>query len=392
MLTSVLLLGALLAAPGPASDGPGGYVRPEPGSLARVLDAAWQVQLVSPPEAGLEPRPVQVQAPWIGLDGAVAYAATGAGDLHAFWLSSGKPLFLRRGLGSFGRGFGQHRDRLIVGLNGDVAALDAYSGKVAWRLPVGGEVGAGMVVTGTVAIVNVRPSAFVAVDLVKGELLWRSKRPRSEGITVRGEAPPTLDRARGLVYLGHGDGSVTAVDLAAGRTRWVASLGKQGDLFTDVDAAPLLVEGGRVLLAASYNGGLHGLEPETGRVLFRNERALQIVGLTPVKGQPELVVATAGTREALGLDPRTGTIRWRFRLKDGVPTAPQDIGDGRVVFGVSSGPLVVLEASTGRPLRASNPGSGILATPAVRGRSIVALTAAGRLIAYRHLPGVLSQP
>lgn len=292
-------------------------------------------------------------------------------------------------MGSFGRGFGQFRHHLITGLNGDVVAIDAYSGKTAWRLAVGGEVGSEMVVTGTVALLNVRPNAFVAVDLVAGELLWRAKRPKIEGITVRGEAPPTLDHRRQVAYLGYGDGSLTAVDLAAGRTRWVANLGKQGDLFADVDAAPLLTADGKLLLAASYNGGLYGLDPDNGKVLFRNERALQIVGLTRVRGQSDVVVATSGTKEALGLDPASGTIRWRFRLKNGVPTSPRDLGEGRVLIGVSSGPLVVLEADSGRPVYSVNPGSGILSTPAVRGREIVVFTAGGRLIAFRHRPGLI---
>lgn len=387
-----LMLAATFAVPRPDGAPSLGFVRPEPRTRVHLLDVAWQKQLMDPPEASLDAAPVQVRAPWIGLDGTIGYAANSKGDLYAFSLSTGEPLFLHRGMGSFGRGFGQHRNHLIVGLNADVVAIDAYSGRVAWRLPVGGELGTEMSVTGTVGLVNIRPSSFVAVDLVEGELLWRAKRPRSEAITVRGEAPPTIDRARGLAYLGYGDGSLTAVDLAAGRTRWVANLGKKGELFTDVDAAPLLVSGGRILLAASYNGGLYGLEPDTGKVVYKNERALQIVGMTRVAGREGIIVATAGTHEALGLDPSTGAIRWRFRLKNGVPTAPADMGEGRVVFGVSSGPLVVLDAATGRPLQTLNPGSGILNKPAVRNRDLLVYTAKGRLIALRRRDGVPTPP
>ena len=378
------LLAATCGVPGPAVEPALGFVRPEPKTRVQLLDVAWQKQLIDPPEASLDAHPVQLRAPWIGLDGSVGYAANSKGDFYAFWLATGETLFLHRAVGSFGRGFGQHRDRLIAGLGGDVVALDAYSGKIAWRLPVGGELGSEMVVTGTIAIINVRPSTFAAIDLVKGELLWRAKRPRSESITVRGEAPPTLDRARGLAYLGFGDGNLTAVDLAAGRTRWVANLGKKGELFADVDAAPLLTSGGRVLLSASYNGGLYALEPDSGKVLHRNERALHIVGMTRIAGREGIVVATTGSHEALGIDPASGAIRWRFRLKDGVPTAPVDMGEGRVVFGVSTGPLVVLEATSGRPVQTINPGSGILSRPAVRGRDLLVHTAKGRLIAFRR--------
>lgn len=330
----------------------------------------------------LESHPEQWSAPLISEDQALAFIASNAGVLRAIWIATGKELWVRKDLGRFGRAMAQTGDVLLVGSNTDLVALVGYSGKELWRVPLAGFIGGSITIASGVAYVPVRPNQFVAVDLEAKKELWRVKRPVPEGITVRGQAPVTVDPAAKRAYLGFSDGALTAVSMTDGSQIWSVQLGRPRKLFADVDAQPILQNGGRTLLAASYNGGLYALEAANGREVWKKPDVLHLTALVPAP-KSKWLIGSVGDGEVLGISKKSGAVGWRYKMAKSVPTEAVWVGHGIVVVGASEEASAVLEVATGRPIQLLASGSGVSVPPATRGAELVLLSNKGLVQFYR---------
>ncbi|MEL7367648.1 MAG: PQQ-binding-like beta-propeller repeat protein [Myxococcota bacterium] len=321
-------------------------------------------------------------APLISRDGQRLYVGTRVGRLQALDVATGNLIWQRLDMGTIGVGLAEFENVLVVGSDSDIVGLDLANGKDRWKIGINGRIGGQIAVEGNLAIVPVRPNAFVAVDLSTGEQKWRVQRQTPDSITVRGQATPTIDVARGQAYLGFSDGALVAVDLEDGGGKWVAQLGKQREFFADVDAAPILVDGGKTLVAASYNGGFARFDPSSGDVALKKSDAVRFVGLSP----PEkgVIVASHGDGQIMGIYASSGKVRWRYRMKNGAPTAPILLGDGHVLIGAAAGPLSVLRVSDGFPIQVINLSSGVSVPPAYRAPHMAAMTNTGLLLVFRQ--------
>ncbi len=378
---------ALIAAPISAEAAPEatlGFVKPETDTLRNVYGLRRAVRVANPEL--LDFNPEEWSAPLISRDNGLVFAGTTDRSLHAVWIGSGKTLWVNKGFGDFGRYMAQHRDTLIAGVDSSVVGIEGFTGKTLWKVEVRGPVGGPITVTGTVAVVPVRSNSFVAVDAVSGKELWRIKRPTPDGITVRGQAAATVDRRNGRVFLGFSDGYLVAVRLQDGEQIWAAPLGNERALFADVDTKPILLEGGRSVLAASYNGGLVRLNAETGRAIWKKPDVSHLTGLEKIP-DAQLVAASFGDGEILGIEPLGGTVRWRYKLDDGTPGRPVALGDGLVLASSTAGTAAVLEIASGRPVQVLSGGAGIHGTPAVRGHDIAILTDRGMILLHRKGEG-----
>ncbi len=160
--------------------------------------------------------------------------------------------------------------------------------------------------------------SVAALDLATGKTLWRTsmiteplrQTHRNEaGVMMQGPAgaaiwsAPTVDLKRGLVYVAtgdsytdvdtQGDDAIVAVDLDTGKIRWSSQM-TAGDNYVmaceamfkgpncpnprgpdyDFGASPILMKakGGReVLLAGQKSGAAYGLDPATGRRLWKTQ-------------------------------------------------------------------------------------------------------------------------
>lgn len=383
MSSPLLLSLALLAQVAPA-DAPSTWVEPQAQSLKKVFGLRYtrdysEFQL-------LQTNAEEWTQPLISADRARIYVGTRSGVLEALDLSTGDSLWKRADMGAIGWGMQEYRGYVVLGSDSSLVAVDQQLGRDHWKVELDGKISAGVVVTGTIALAPIRPNAVVAVDLVKGEVLWRIKRPTPDGITVRGQCTPAVDPATGRAYLGFSDGTVLAVDLQTGKTLWIATLGVRRDFFADVDVQPLLTDNGKALITASYNGGLFKLDAESGREIWKQDLT-RISGLTRV--EPGLLVATLGSGQVAGVYEANGKVRWRYKVKKGYPTQAVSVGHGLAIFGVSKGPMTVLEVNTGRPVQLIAPGSaGQSVPPAREGSELVALTNKGMLLVLRHGAGI----
>jgi len=380
-VVAAALITAFLALPA-AGEGGAGWIKVEPDKLGTVYGLRRVVKLAGPPP--LLQRAEQWVGPLLASDGALTFVAPEAGGLFAIWTGSGKTLWKRDDIGRLGLGMAQIGDVLMVGTESVLVGLEGYSGKEQWRTEIGGVVGGPITVTSSVAIVPVRPNGYVAINGLTGEVKWRLKRAKTDGITQRGQAAAEVDRARGRVYVGTSAGEVLALSLDSGEVLWTAKLAskKADQPFPDVDTRPLLMDGGRTLIAASYNGGLAALDPATGTIRWQKADLEHITGLTQVDGSA-WVVGTIGDGQVVGLDHVEGRIRWRYRMRGSVPTAPLGLEHGLVAVGASKGALTILDGSTGQPRQLVTPGSGISAPIDRQGKELVVWTNKGHLLLLR---------
>ena len=320
--------------------------------------------------------------PLVSSDGSRLYVGTRSGRLLCLESTKGELLWQRRDMGTIGASFAESRNLLLTGSDSDFVALDRATGQTKWKLDLNGRIGGRITLQGRTAVLPVRPNAFVAVNLDTGKEQWRVLRQTPDSITVRGQAPPTVSPDGKTAYLGFSDGALMAVNMSDGGTQWIAQIGDRREFFADIDAAPIVLDGGKSLLAASYNAGLVRLEAQSSSVEFKKDDLIRLTGLVDV-GQG-LVVAAYGDGQVLGIGTRKGTVRWRYRLGRGAPTTPINLDDGHVLIGSTDGALAILQARTGRPVQIINLSSGVSLSPYYRAPHLAAMTNSGLLLVFRR--------
>lgn len=242
-------------------------------------------------------------------------------------------------------GVAQADDWVVVALPDGLAALDAASGLLLWRLPLEGRptapvAHAGLVVVGTSA------GRLVGVDPATGAPRWQVE----AGGPVA--APPAP--AGELLVVGTKQREVLAVTAADGLLRWRAALG--GRVTAPTAALP------GVVYVAAWDGRLTALDPETGAARWSArlggpvETALAaargadgrdaVVALREDGTLVAVVAPAPAPRAAPGTPPSEPRVAWTHRLgaDDPAPAA----ADGRLFLG--GGDLTALDAASGRVL------------------------------------------
>jgi outer membrane protein assembly factor BamB len=262
-------------------------------------------------------------------------------------------------------------------------------------------------------------STLVAVSLADRRPVWTVTLPAvsRSGVTVDGN----------LAFVGTNDGTVTAVDLASGKTRWTGAAG--GPLVTPLAAGDGLVvagvQGNRSTSAAvvalkeadgtrawSYAAprsavvaGSPSLSADTAYVTF-SDNTVRAVALADgserwsarmngyVLGSPpavsgDAVIAADVRGEVYRFDAATGARVWDFALNQSVfRTAPIVVGSS-VLVTTTDGDLVAFDLQQGTLVSRTGVGAVPLRSLAVTGDTVVAVRggAAGGMVGFRNDPG-----
>jgi outer membrane protein assembly factor BamB len=191
-----------------------------------------------------------------------------------------------------------------------------------------------------------------ALDATTGKWRWQYERETPDGFTIHGYGAPRLQGTQLLV--GFADGNLVSLQTATGEVTWARSLASVSDQFVDVDSTPVL--DGNKIYAASYSGGVYGIDAKDGAVRWR----------LPTEGAGPLSLIGgrlyfAASREGLHAVSTDGQILWRQGLADaGDLTAPLALGK-YLAFSGSRGGLFIVDATNGDLLEVFNPGQGICA-------------------------------
>jgi len=142
------------------------------------------------------------------------------------------------------------RQVLLASSQGELAAVEARSGKVVWRASLAQALSAGIGSDGDTAAVVTRENQLIV--LRDGKELWRQKMP---SLTL---TPPLV--AGGRVFLQSADRTVSAFDASTGRKIWVQK--RPGDALVLGQAGVLMAVGDT--LVSGQSGRLLGLNPQNG--------------------------------------------------------------------------------------------------------------------------------
>lgn len=244
----------------------------------------------------------------------------------------------------------------VASAGGKLSALNRITGEERWVLDVHEELTTTPTLSDGKIFVMSSDEAVTAVDAASGKSLWKFRRERPAGFTIRGNARPVV--AHGLVYAGFADGTVAALRPQDGVARWTRSVSGTGD-YLDVDALAAPADDPRVY-AASAKAGALALDAQTGEIAWT----------APLPGANHLVVDGArvfasGKGAVLAVDRAAGTKRWSFSLGADRYATEAAVSRGILIFAQDRGPLLALETETGRARTVLDPGTGFSAAPLV---------------------------
>ncbi len=215
------------------------------------------------------------------------FAADGYGRIEAFDRFSGKRTWrtqLDAASGGFLSGFdvldrtdpsfvsggvGAGGGKIFIGTtNGELLALSATDGEIAWRQEVDGEVLSPAVTGEGLVFVQTIDGSLMALELETGDVRWEIDN-QVPILTLRGTATPVYEA--GVVYAGFASGAVVAVRAENGEPVWshlvmLPEGRSELERMVDVDSTPLL--DGPMVYAVAYQGNLRGVRRQDGNPLW----------------------------------------------------------------------------------------------------------------------------
>jgi outer membrane protein assembly factor BamB len=191
--------------------------------------------------------------------------------------------------------------RVYVGdWTGNVYALDARTGRTVWTYRTGGEVKGGFALTGKRLFVGSYDHHLYALNARTGALIWRGSAQERFGSQGTFYSTPAV--AYGRVYIGSTDGKVYSFGSTSGEVRWSQSTGGY------VYASPAVWK--QRILIGSYSGTFFSLDAATGDVQWRFETNGPISGSASVIGN--IVYFSTLEGRTYGLNAATGKRLWTF--------------------------------------------------------------------------------
>ena len=184
--------------------------------------------------------------------------------------------------------------------NGYVYALNAKTGREVWRFRTGGQVKGALALSGRRLYVGSYDHHLYALAARTGRLIWRGS--AQERLGGRGTFYSTPAAAYGRVYIGSTDGKVYSFGASTGEVRWSQSTGGY------VYGSPAVWN--KRILVGSYSGRFYSLDAATGDIRWQFEANGPISGSATVLG--EVVYFSTLKGRTYGLDVRTGKRLWSF--------------------------------------------------------------------------------
>lgn len=272
---------------------------------------------------------------------------------------------------------------------GEVAQLDAATGKIGWQVTPGGPLrGAPSVANGSLYVMS-QDNQLFALSEADGSTEWTASGPL-ETAGVFGVAAPSI--ARSTVVAGFSSGDLNAYRYENGQVVWQDTLTRTsmsttvGDV-TDIDASPVLDES-RVY-AVGAGGRMVALDLVTGQRLWE----INIGGIsTPALGGEWLFVV-ADDAKLYCVERTTGKIRWVSQLqrwknekksKNQIFWNGPVLAGGRLVLTNSIGEVAYVAVADGKVQATERAAKKpFTLPPVVAGNTLYLLASDGHLTAWR---------
>lgn len=370
---------------------PGGNAEKSMGHLAlgTQLERAWSVSIDGGgAKARLAAGPVVAGDTLYVIDTkAVVSAFATAGGARRWSQSLAGKGDSKSALFGGGVSFDEGRLYATTGL-GDVAALDAASGKILWKVRPAGPLRGAPSVSGGQLYVVTQDNQILALSTTDGKLVW-NEAGALENSGIFGVAAPAV--AQGTVVAGFSSGELSAYRYENGRAVWQDALSRTSVSTTvaslsDIDADPVIDEG-RVY-AIGQGGRMVAMELVSGQRLWE----INVGGTaTPWVAGEWLFVVTDQAR-LLCISRTSGKIRWSTQLdhyrnpakkKNPISWVGPVVAGNRLILASSEGRLLNVALADGRIGTATKIGNPVNLQPVVAGKTLYILDAEGRISAWR---------
>jgi len=272
-------------------------------------------------------------------------------------------------------------ENILVGtIEGQIVLVDRQRGSIKWRAQLSSEILAAPLQADGVIVVRCIDGRVFGLDAETGFRKWVSDRSVPL-LTLRGNSDPVI-RA-GQVFVGHDDGTLTALDLQSGDMLWEQRVGTpqgrtQLERLADIDG-PMAIAG-LDIYAVSEHDRMASVALDSGRLLWVKEigayQGLEV-------DRARLALSDSEDRVWL-LDRRSGSTQWTNEelLRRGL-TRPVLQG-GFVTVADQQGYIHWLDGDSGEFVareRASR--DAPLSAPLVVGDVLYLLDVDGKLSAWR---------
>ncbi|MCT8328112.1 outer membrane protein assembly factor BamB family protein [Albidovulum sediminis] len=323
------------------------------------------------------------------LDARATVAATGTNGAP-LWQVDLTPPTDREGEAS-GGGLAADGGRLFATTGfGEVVALDAATGAIAWRHRLDGIAAGGPAVSDGLVYVTSRDGTATALSAANGRVAWQLPGAASQSGIV-GVAAPAFD-ARQVIFP-FASGQMISVEKSSGTGLWAGQVAgrRLGRAYTSVgDLSGDPVIDGSTVYAGTASGRLAAFSAETGQETWTAEDGA--AGLFAVAGGAIFLVNDES--QLVRLDAATGEAVWRADLP--YFTKAKDKRRSRIF--ANYGPLLaggrLWIASSDESLKAFDPASGALVAeislpggaasgPVVAGGTLYVVSKNGKLLAFR---------
>ncbi len=184
---------------------------------------------------------------------------------------------------------------------GKVYALSAATGRTVWSYKTGDKVKDGLALAGKHIYFGSYDSHVYALNARTGKLFWKTGAQQRLGPSGTFYSTPAVAYDR--VYIGGTDGKMYSYGATSGKLRW--SHGTGGYVY----ASPAVWN--RRVFAGSYNGEFYCFDAATGDVCWKFKSNGPISGSAVVINGIVYFATLKGW--SYGLDARTGKPRWVFR-------------------------------------------------------------------------------
>lgn len=344
--------------------------------------------------AGNTKRQRLAASPVIG--GGTLFAMDTDGVVHSFDAATGSPgwtaSFKIKGDGStsvFGGGASYDDGKLYVTTGvGEVAALDAKTGKQLWKVKPAGPLRGSPTVAFDMVFVMTQDNQLVALNDADGALLWNES--GSNGLSgIFGVAAPTV--GQGSVVAGYSTGELVAYRYENGRTLWADALARTSlatsvGVLTDIDADPI-VDRGRVF-ALGQGGRMAAYELVTGQRVWE----LNLAGISTPAIAGDWIFTLTDEAKLLCIARNTGKVKWSTQLmryknekkkKNPVFWTGPVLANNRLWIANTRGEVFSASAADGTVAAFTKLGKGVSLAPVVANNTLYLLDDGGKITAFR---------
>ena len=227
--------------------------------------------------------------------------------------------------------------------NGNVSALKASDGAVAWTVPIKRQFSSIPVVGKGRVVIRTADGLIIGLRAENGERVWQVKK-EVPGLTMHGDSLPAI--TGDAVLTGLSSGKLIANNVINGRDYWEAEIGfvrGQNELerLNDSDTDPIIQ--GTSVYTASYQGSVMALQLQNAALIWDQDISTRL----PMALGDGLLVVVGEFGDVYGLNTADGSILWQQDIFRGHGVSQPVIVGNRVVIGDANGNIHTLTPDSG---------------------------------------------